>query len=173
MTPGVGAVADVANAVLHAAKGNYKDAGTSLLGAIPGAGQAVTAGKLASKAAKLSKVKKSSNAFRDVLQGTKVIRKNANKGGKKAPQVVGIREKPGKTMKDALKDFNSLVDKSSIKNVGNGVRIGKTRNGDLIKVRPSSDGRPTLEIIRKTKDNKKKTLKIRYGNPEEGNKQKG
>lgn len=47
MVPVVGFVADVANAGISVARGNYVDASINLAAAIPGAGQAVTGAKLA------------------------------------------------------------------------------------------------------------------------------
>lgn len=76
-------------------------------------------------------------------------------------------------MKDAWKDFRSLVDRKTITKFGKGGLMGRTRNGYEIKVRPfSSDGRPTLEINRRTKDGKLKKLEIRYGNSNQGNKRR-
>lgn len=50
--PGVGAVADLANAGLYAAEGNYLDAGLSLVSAIPGIGDTVALAKKSFKAVK-------------------------------------------------------------------------------------------------------------------------
>lgn len=50
--PGVGAVADLANAGLYAVEGNYLDAGLSLVSAIPGIGDTVALAKKSFKAVK-------------------------------------------------------------------------------------------------------------------------
>lgn len=50
MIPAVGNFADVANAGISLARGNYVEAGLNLMAAIPGAGQGVTGLKLAKKA---------------------------------------------------------------------------------------------------------------------------
>ncbi|MGM0501838.1 MAG: YwqJ-related putative deaminase [Bacillota bacterium] len=55
MIPAVGAVADLANAGIAAARGNYAEAGLSLVAAIPGIGQLAAAGKLGTKAGKVAK----------------------------------------------------------------------------------------------------------------------
>ncbi|MGM0501836.1 MAG: hypothetical protein ACQERJ_04855 [Bacillota bacterium] len=55
MIPAVGAVADLANAGIAAARGNYAEAGLSLVAAVPGIGQLSAAGKLGTKAGKVSK----------------------------------------------------------------------------------------------------------------------
>ena len=153
-------MANAINAGLYAGRGKWKKAAWSAVGAIPG-------GQLA-KGVKLSR-----NIFRSVLRGSSVIRKNAWKSGKKGLVRVGIREKPGKTMKDAWKDFRRLVDRKTMKPFGKGGYMGRTRNGYEVKVRPfSSDGRPTLEINRYTKDGRLKKLEIRYGNANQGNKRR-
>jgi outer membrane biosynthesis protein TonB len=53
MLPGAGNVADLANAALYTAEGDLTGAALSLAAAVPGAGQAVTAAKLARKANKV------------------------------------------------------------------------------------------------------------------------
>ena len=55
MIPAVGAVADLANAGIAAARGNYAEAGLSLVAAVPGIGQLAAAGKLGTKAEKTVK----------------------------------------------------------------------------------------------------------------------
>ena len=47
MTPVVGFVADIANAGISVARGNYADASINLAAAVPGAGQAVMGAKMA------------------------------------------------------------------------------------------------------------------------------
>lgn len=159
--PGVGSVANAINAGLYAGRGKWKKAAWSAVGAIPVGGQVAKG------------VKFSRNVFKNVLRGSSVIQKNAWKAGKKGLVRVGIRQKPGKTFKDAWKDFNRLVDKKTITKFGKGGKtgyMGKTRNGYEVKVRSfSSDGRPTLEINRRTRDGKLKKLEIRYGNANKGN----
>ncbi|MDL2081280.1 polymorphic toxin-type HINT domain-containing protein [Streptomyces sp. GXMU-J15] len=52
MIPGVGEIADVANGLLYLAEGNYVEAGLSLASAIPVAGNAIGAARIARKAGK-------------------------------------------------------------------------------------------------------------------------
>lgn len=160
--PGVGNVASGINAGIHAARGNWKEAGWAAAGALPG-GQLV-------KGIRLSR-----NVLKQVLRGSKRIRKkNKWKRGKEGWTLVGIRAKERQTYRDALKDFSRLVDKSSIKRFRN--KAGKIgyegtmRNGYQVKVRSwSSDGRPTLEINRRTPTGDLKKLEMRYGKESEGN----
>ena len=162
--PGVGSVANAINAGLYAGRGKWKNAAWSAVGAIPGGGQVAKGLKFSRK------------VFRHVLRGSSVIRKAAWKSSKKGMVRVNIREKPGKTFRDAWKDFSRLVDRRTITKFGKGGKtgyMGKTRNGYEVKVRSfSSDGRPTLEINRWTKDGKMKKMEIRYGNADQGNKRR-
>lgn len=50
--PGFGALADLANAGISAARGNYAEAAMSMLAAVPGIGDAAAAGKMLAKGAK-------------------------------------------------------------------------------------------------------------------------
>ena len=159
--PVVGNIASGINAGIHAVRGNWKEAGWSAAGALPG-GQLV-------KGARASR-----NVLRQVLRGSKQIRKNRWKAGKKHWTRVGIRAKPRQTYRNALKDFLRLVDKSSIKRFkgkdGKTGYTGRMRNGYEVKVRSwSSDGRPTLEINRRTPNGNLKKLEMRYGSSAQGN----
>ena len=79
MTPVVGFVADVANAGISVARGNYADASINLAAAVPGAGQAVMGAKLAAvgfgvyKSAKFAKNVGSSFSG----AGNKIVHKNS------------------------------------------------------------------------------------------------
>lgn len=67
MIPGIGNVADLANAGWSAARGNYGDAALNLAAAVPGAGLAVGAGALANKGKNLYKgVKATGDAAKTV-----------------------------------------------------------------------------------------------------------
>ena len=55
MVPGVGNAADLVNAGISVARGNYDEAALNLAAAVPGAGQAVTGAKLARRGAKAAK----------------------------------------------------------------------------------------------------------------------
>ncbi|MBL6445373.1 hypothetical protein JMN32_03585 [Fulvivirga sp. 29W222] len=70
MIPAVGNVADLANAGISVARGNYGDAALSLAAAVPGAGLAAGGAKLAKKAYKAVKaVDKASDATRALDKG--------------------------------------------------------------------------------------------------------
>ena len=159
--PVIGNIASAINAGMHAVRGNWKQAAWAATGALPG-GQFVKG------------FKASRNVLKQVLRGSKQIRKNKWKSGKKRLTRVGIREKTGQSYRNALKDFYRLVDKSTIRRFkskdGKTGFMGRMRNGYEVKVRSwSSDGRPTLEINRKTPSGGLKKLKMRYGSQAHGN----
>ena len=54
LVPGLGEAADLLNAGIHVARGNYGDAAVSLAAMVPVLGAAATAGKLGTKAAKMA-----------------------------------------------------------------------------------------------------------------------
>lgn len=58
LAPGVGAIPDLLNASISALRGNWGEAGMSLLAAVPGIGDAATATKLAKKGVKAAKAAK-------------------------------------------------------------------------------------------------------------------
>lgn len=73
-----------------------------------------------------------------------------------------IYEKPG-GFKEANDDFDKSVDPRTVRDLGNGIRTGKTPNGDNITVRPNSDdGRPTVEVTRGN-GKERDADKFRYG----------
>ena len=117
MAPGVGNAADLLNAALHAAKGNYKQAAWSLAGAVPLVGQGVTtakAGKIGSKLLKGSKrgiSKKKFGAVKKMLGGKKSHLKLSStikkfKGGAKR-----IINKASKTVEKIQDGAKTIVDK--------------------------------------------------------------
>ncbi len=73
--PGVGAVADLANAGLYAAEGNWLDAGLSLASAVPGIGDTIALAKKSGKALKGLKGLKSLKGFNalDKAKGMKSL----------------------------------------------------------------------------------------------------
>jgi hypothetical protein len=68
--PGLGAIPDLLNAGISAARGNWTDAGLSALAAVPGIGDAAAAAKLANRAAKATGKAVGKNAAK---QGDNVI----------------------------------------------------------------------------------------------------
>ena len=69
MTPVVGFVADIANAGISVARGNYADASINLAAAVPGAGQAVAGAKLAGVGIGLAKIGRGADRVADVGRG--------------------------------------------------------------------------------------------------------
>ena len=92
--PGVGAVADLANAGLYAAEGNWLEAGLSLASAVPGIGDTIALAKKSGKALKGLKGLKGFNAL-DKAKGMKSLF-GALKGKAKtgASKVKGWLKKP-------------------------------------------------------------------------------
>lgn len=68
LAPGVGAIPDLLNASISALRGNWTEAGMSLLAAVPGIGDAAAAAKMAQKGVKAAKTtaKKAGTAVKDV-----------------------------------------------------------------------------------------------------------
>ncbi|WP_214515336.1 hypothetical protein, partial [Mycobacterium tuberculosis] len=81
MIPGWGAVFDLANAGISAARGNYAEAGLSLLAAIPGVGDAAAVLKLSNRAAKTVKaVTKTAIATKSVSENFATAYNQAKEG---------------------------------------------------------------------------------------------
>ena len=159
--PGIGKISSSTNAGIHAVRGNRKQADWAAAGALPGR-QFVKG------------IKASSNVLKQVLRGSKQIQRMKWKSGKKGWNQVEIRAKTGQSYRNALKDFYRLVDESTIRRFksknGKTGFMGRMRNGYEVKVRSwSSDGRPTLEINRKTPSGGLKKLEMRYGSQAQGN----
>jgi RHS repeat-associated protein len=77
----------------------------------------------------------------------------------RADQIYG---KPG-GIDEANEDFDQIAEPDSIQDRGEGIRTGKTKNGDSVTVRPNSnDGRATVDVSRGNKGNRE-TDKYRYG----------
>jgi RHS repeat-associated protein len=92
--PGVGAVADVANAGLYAAEGKKSEAAFSLAAAVPVAGDIAAGGKLAYKGAKA--VSKGDKVYRGLAKGEDVSRgisaRNPQAGNDVVSHVAGRRD---------------------------------------------------------------------------------
>lgn len=102
--PGVGAVADLANAALYAVEGDYANAAMSALAAIPGVGDTIA---LASKGSKVVKVAKGAKALSKVKKGKsliKVIKGKAKVGGKLLKKL-----NPKNAFKSIKKGFKKLA----------------------------------------------------------------
>lgn len=123
MIPVVGAVADVANAVISACRGDWVGFGLSLLGAIPGIGEAATAAKLGVKAVKAGK---------GVTKAMKIA-KRAKTAGKmmkvskavKTAKTLKAADKAGDAAK-ALKKGKSITKARKVKGAAKGLDEAKT-----------------------------------------------
>ena len=170
MTPGVGIVPDAVNAGIHAVRGNKVGVATSLGAMVPGAGQAVTATKLAAKAAKAAK---SSGTKIDKLAG------KATQSGKPYPR--GKKTEVVKESKANYRQGKKAYKQSVVtdKTVKEGVRVGKTPDGRTVTLRKGQEGKgtsgqrgssgsgkhgPTVEI----KDNNGDITKVRLEGGKKG-----
>ncbi|MEZ3422378.1 MAG: hypothetical protein K1W39_01540 [Lachnospiraceae bacterium] len=82
--PGVGAVADLANAGLYAAEGNWLDAASSLASAIPGIGDTIALAKKTGKVLKGLKGTKALDKAKDMKSMFSALRGKAKTGASKA-----------------------------------------------------------------------------------------
>ena len=148
MVPGLGNVADGINAGLHAARGNWKDAALSAAAMVPGAGQAVTAGKLAKKSKNLEefvsksiidryphKSKKGKyESTRRTDESYDVAKKVFEKETGKKPADVGVTHSQTKDGKYHL----TVRDKSKYTKEAT-MDIKDTMTGDVVKIRCQGD----------------------------------
>ena len=104
--PGVGAVADLANAGLYAAEGNWLEAGLSLASAVPGIGDTIALAKKSGKALKGLKGLKGFNAL-DKAKGMKslfgALKGKAKTGASKVKGWLKNRKEALKNIKKRLK----------------------------------------------------------------------
>ncbi|MCH1624645.1 RHS repeat-associated core domain-containing protein [Fredinandcohnia quinoae] len=104
--PGIGAIADVANAGLSLARGDYAGAAMNLVGAVPGVGDAAKAAYKANKAAKAAK--KASKAADKAAGASKAVKGMKAAYGKVAKTLDKVTElankgsKPVKTAADKV-----------------------------------------------------------------------
>lgn len=136
LAPGVGALPDGANAIIHALRGNKKGALTSLGAMVPIAGQGVTAGKYGLKG-----YNKYKSLSIDKLIKNSKIDKVYPRNGKT------INE--GHTtmsLKEAVAAFRNSIDPS--KGIGKypGVRVGKMPDGRTVTLRTKGGHGPTIEV---------------------------
>ncbi|CAM1343253.1 RHS repeat-associated core domain-containing protein (fragment) [Tenacibaculum amylolyticum] len=128
MIPAVGNIADLANAGISLARGNYGEAALNLSAAVPGAGLAVGGTKLAVKAAAVATtVIKTADKAKDVVKAVdkakdvgKVALDNnvlvgAIEGGKKADVLKAIGNKQPIVSTQAAKEFMVKGDKGQLK----------------------------------------------------------
>ncbi|MCK6149679.1 contractile injection system protein, VgrG/Pvc8 family [Paenibacillus silvae] len=97
MIPVIGEVADLANAGIYAARGDYTNAALSAAAAIPFVGWAATGAKFAVKGAKL--IKKAGKVIDSVVGAATKI---ADKAGQVAKAIGNLANKAGDAISDAL-----------------------------------------------------------------------
>ncbi len=134
--PGVGAVADLANAGLYAAEGNWLDAGLSLASAVPGIGDTIALAKKSGKALKGLKGLKGTKALdkaQDMKSMFSALRGKAKTGASKA------KKKGMKNRKEAF-DNVELEHKGECLN-------GRCFTGDTLVC--TKDGYKTIKEIHK------------------------
>lgn len=104
MIPGIGAVADLANAAVYAAEGDWGNAAMSAVSAIPGVGDTLA---LASKGVKAGKA--AVKGMKAVSKGTKGLKALLKSSGKSILNVIKGKAKAGakalKNWKDSLKSI--------------------------------------------------------------------
>ena len=148
MVPGIGNVADGINAGLHAARGNWKDAALSAAAMIPGAGQGVTAGKLAKKSKNLKEFvsksvlnRKPHKNRKGKYESTRTTHESYDVAKKVFEKETGV--KPGGTgvthskTKDG-KYHLTVRDKSKYTKEAT-MDVKNTDTGDVVKIRCQSD----------------------------------
>ena len=100
--PVVGAVADVANAALYLAEGNYKEAALSALSAIPAVGEAIAIVSKSTKVvAKGSKIAKGVKTLKNLKKA-----KGANKAVSKFTKAKKVVKKALGKLEDGAKSVN-------------------------------------------------------------------
>ena len=140
MIPGVGAAPDLLNAAISACRGDWLGAGMSLVAAVPGAGDAVGAAKIAKNGVKLAKQVKNGTMSAETAVKTA---KNAEKLTNNTDNVVSLAEKRASKLerqrsKNVLRIDNYKVE---VKKQGNGPEqrtLKKISDKEVITVKNSS-----------------------------------
>ena len=131
--PGVGAVADLANAGLYAAEGNWLDAASSLASAIPGIGDTIALAKKTGKVLKGLKGTKALDKAKDMKSMFSALRGKAKTGASKAKN---------KGMKNRKEAFDNVELEHKEKCVN-----GRCFTGDTLVC--TRDGYKTIKKIQK------------------------
>lgn len=164
MIPAVGNIADVVNAGVSVARGNYGEAALNLAAAIPGAGQAVAAAKLTAKAAAIVTVAKVVDKTGDVAKAvdkTSTAAKTASKAptgraGKTITKENGVTVKSYGT-NDAHKPAHAHV-----KGGGKEVRVGA--NGKPLKGQPELSTKQQKVVTGAKKEIRREVNKVGRAN---------
>ncbi len=131
--PGVGAVADLANAGLYAAEGNWLEAGLSLASAVPGIGDTIALAKKTGKVLKGLKGTKALDKAKDMKSMFSALRGKAKTGASKAKN---------KGMKNRKEAFDNVELEHKEKCVN-----GRCFTGDTLVC--TRDGYKTIKKIQK------------------------
>lgn len=147
--PGVGAIPDLLNAAISACRGNWAEAGLSVLAAVPGIGDAAAGVKLANRGLKIAKVGQKVEKTADMAKGANKIAKvgdvskQASKVDDVAKQVAKAESKPVDFSKYKKEKTDRLIDESpnvrrfpSKKATTDTPAVGmeKGKSGDLIQM---------------------------------------
>lgn len=147
--PGIGAVPDLLNAAISACRGNWTEAGLSVLAAIPGVGDAAAGVKIANRGVKIAKAARKAENIGEVA---KTVSNSTKVEGisVKATKADGVVKQVSKTGNEAtsLSDYRKakqerLIDESSsVKKIpkqktpfnASVTSMEKGKSGDLVKL---------------------------------------
>ena len=143
MIPGLGAFADGANAVWYAVEGDWTNAGLSAMGAIPIAGDAATAARLANRATDAVRVADNST---DVARSADTARTHHNRPARNT--------NPDGSRKGADEQYDGIEER---RRRGNRVRRQAEQAGE-----DAGEGAGTVEDTTRSKDNLRNELNKKY-----------
>ena len=137
--PGVGAVPDLLNAALSACRGNWAEAGLSVLAAVPGIGDAAAGVKLANRGVKMAKAAQKVEKTAEVGKNVK----KATKAGDATKQASKVESNPTALSEYRKAEQDRLIDKSpNVKRFpeqratteSTTASIGKGQSGEIIHI---------------------------------------
>ena len=143
--PGIGAIPDLANAAIYALRGNWLDAGLSVIAAVPLVGDAAAGIKVARKGMACATRTKKIQAFKSAIKNNdigyfvdkSISRRQLMKNGMSAEEadtfLKGIRTSRKKAARDFIKKHNPDMD---MKSVYSHVNCIETANPVIIKKIP-------------------------------------
>ncbi len=131
--------------------------GVITLVAGPGKAAYKVGGKVYDSGYQAWKAARAGSRVDDIWGGNRTVLENVTTRG------TNIERVPGGTRAQAEADFDALG-LSNVRNIGTDRRMGTLPDGTTVIVRPSRDGRPTVEFQRVTENgNTRTTREIRYG----------
>lgn len=107
--PGLGAVPDLLNAAISACRGNWAEAGLSVIAAVPGIGDVAAGVKVVNKGVKMTKAAQKVEKTAEVGKGVK----KATKAGDATKQVSKVENKPTDLSEYRKAKQDRLIDESS------------------------------------------------------------